>query len=263
MIDLSGIQGRLKEVYPGWWVLAACSLLALFTGGIFYRGFTVFFLPIQREFDLSRASTALIFSLATAEGGVGGPFVGWLIDRVGSRPLIIAGGLLAGTGLILLSMVNGFISFLLVYVGIVSVGVATGLDPTLMAAVNRWFLRRKATALSIMLTSYPLGGAAIVPLLAFGVAQLGWRSVVFYTGIFICSIVIPLALLVPRSPESIGIKVEGQREAGEAPGPGDTAGFVAVSHDFSVSEAVRTHTYWTLLAASALRIGSAPPSSYT
>ena len=78
------VRGGLKEVYPGWWVLAACSLLALFTGGIFYRGFTVFFLPIQREFNLSRASTALIFSLATAEGGVGGPFVGWLIDRLGS-----------------------------------------------------------------------------------------------------------------------------------------------------------------------------------
>ena len=49
---------RSAGVYYGWWVLAACCLLALLPGGIFYRGFTVFFLPIQREFNLSRASTA-------------------------------------------------------------------------------------------------------------------------------------------------------------------------------------------------------------
>ena len=151
---------RSAGVYYGWWVLAACCLLALFTGGIFYRGFTVFFLPIQREFNLSRASTALIFSLATAEGGIGGPFVGWLIDRLGSRPLILVGGLLAGIGFMALSLTDGYFSFLIIYVGLVSVGISTGLDPSLMTAVNRWFLRRKAIALATMLTSYTLGGAS-------------------------------------------------------------------------------------------------------
>ena len=249
------IRGRTGSgVYYGWWVLTACCLLALVTGGSFYRGFTVFFLPIQREFNLSRASTSLIFSLATAEGGIGGPFVGWLIDRVGSRPLIIAGGLLAGVGFILLSLVDSYITFLIVYVGIVSVGISTGLDPSLMTAVNRWFLRRKAIALSIMLTSYPLGGAAIVPLLALGVHHLGWRSVVFYAGIFICLIVVPLALLVRRSPESSGIALDGSQENGPSVGEGRPAISVA-AHDFSVKEAVNTRAYWTLLAASALRIG--------
>jgi OFA family oxalate/formate antiporter-like MFS transporter len=157
----SGLQGRLRGVYYGWWVLAACSLLFLVTGGVFYRGFTVFFLPIQREFNLSRASTDLIFSLATAEEGVGGPFVGWLIDRVDPRPLIIAGGLLAGIGYMLLSVVHGYIAFLMVYVGIVSFGMAIGLGPAPLTAVNRWFLRRKATAISIMLTWFPLGGAPL------------------------------------------------------------------------------------------------------
>ena len=133
---LPGVNHRIRGVtsagvYYGWWVLAACCLLALFTGGIFYRGFTVFFLPIQREFNLSRASTSLIFSLATAEGGIGGPFVGWLIDRLGSRPLILVGGLLAGLGFMVLSFVNGYFSFLIVYVGIVSVGISTCLDPQL------------------------------------------------------------------------------------------------------------------------------------
>lgn len=255
MIANSGLPGRRRGVYYGWWVLAACSLLSIITGGVFYRGFTVFFLPIQREFNLSRASTALIFSLATAEEGVGGPFVGWLIDRVGSRPLIIAGGILAGTGYMLLSVVHGYIAFLMVYVGIVSLGIAIGLGPAPVAAVNRWFLRRKATALTIVLTCYPLGGAGIVPLLALGVSQLGWRSVVFYTGIFVVSIVVPLALLVRKSPESAGIVVEGLEEAQGDAVHDDEAGFSAAPHDFSVSEAVRTHTYWTLLGANALRIG--------
>ena len=197
---------RSAGVYYGWWVLAACCLLALFTGGIFYRGFTVFFLPIQREFNLSRASTALIFSLATAEGGIGGPIVGWLIDRLGSRPLILVGGLLAGIGFIALSFVNGYFSFLIVYVGIVSVGISTGLDPSLMTAVNRWFLRRKAIALATMLTSYTLGGALLTPLLALGVQRIGWRDVVLIAGGFICLIVIPLG--------DAGPPVAGKRRTG-------------------------------------------------
>lgn len=246
---------QIAGVYYGWWVLAACCLLALFTGGIFYRGFTVFFLPIQREFNLSRASTSLIFSLATAEGGIGGPFVGWLIDRLGSRPLILVGGLLAGIGFIALSFVNGYFSFLIVYVGIVSVGISTGLDPSLMTAVNRWFLRRKAIALATMLTSYTLGGALLTPLLALGVQRVGWRDVVLIAGGFICLIVIPLGMLVRRSPESAGLVLEGSEDRPRSAVRDDSADTPASGHDFSVREAVRTRTYWTLLAASALRIG--------
>ena len=257
---LPGVNHRIRGVtsagvYYGWWVLAACCLLALFTGGIFYRGFTVFFLPIQREFNLSRASTSLIFSLATAEGGVGGPFVGWLIDRLGSRPLILVGGLLAGIGFMVLSFVNGYFSFLIVYVGIVSVGISTCLDPSLMTAVNRWFLRRKAIALATMLTSYTLGGALLTPLLAFGVQRVGWRDVVLIAGGFICLIVIPLGMLVRRSPESAGIVLEGSEDRQRSAVRDDRPEPLSADHDFSVREAVRTRTYWTLLAASALRIG--------
>ena len=40
---------------------------------------------------LSRAQTALPFSLSRAEGGIIGPITGWLIDRFGVKPLMFFG----------------------------------------------------------------------------------------------------------------------------------------------------------------------------
>ena len=254
MISFEHLQVRFKGVYYGWWVLAASGFLAAVVGGIFFRGFTVFFLPIQRDLKLSRASTSVIFALAGAEGGVSGPLIGWLIDRLGSRPLIIAGGLLAGTGYILLSQVQGYAGFLLIYLGMVSFGISTGLDPTLMAAVNRWFVRRKAIALSMLLTCYPLGGAVFVPLLALGISRIGWRSLSLYIGILLISIVIPPALLIRKSPESAGIPVDAPVPGRDRVPGGRPAGVSEVTYDYSVGEAVRTRSFWLLVGASTLRI---------
>ena len=250
-----GEDGWLRNSYYGWRVLAACSVLGLMTGGIFYRGFTVFFLPIQRDLDLSRAATSLIFALSVAEGGLSGPLLGYLIDKLGSRPLIIVGGLYAGVGFIALSFVDSYLPFLIVYLGMVSAGVAVGLDPTLMAAVNRWFVRRKAVALSVLTSSYPLGGVLFVPLLGLGVSVLGWRDVVLYTGIFLCIVVVPPALYVLKSPESAGIPIDAELDRVPAAGKESGDPSPPVEADFTVREALRTRSYWLLISATCLRIG--------
>ena len=64
------------------------SALRVLGGGLHNYGFTVFFLPLSQDLNLSRAATSLAFSLARAEGALEGPFVGYLIDRFGPRPII-------------------------------------------------------------------------------------------------------------------------------------------------------------------------------
>jgi MFS transporter, OFA family, oxalate/formate antiporter len=99
--------------------------------------------------------------MARAEGGMGGPLVGWVVDKFGSRPVILFGGLTAGIGLMLLSRADSYWELVLLFAGVVSIGKTAGLGQTLMAAVNQWFIRRKALAMAILGTSFTAGGAVL------------------------------------------------------------------------------------------------------
>jgi MFS family permease len=105
----------LGRVFYGWWIVGLASLIQAVGGGILYQSFTVFFLPLRRDLGVSSWAISLLYGAARLEGGFEGPVVGYLIDRLGSRSLIIIGGGMAGTGLILLSTVHSYLSFFLIY----------------------------------------------------------------------------------------------------------------------------------------------------
>ena len=90
------------------------SAMRVLGGGLHNYGFTVFFLPLsQEDLGLSRAATSLAFSLARAQGAIEGPFVGYLIDRFGPRPMILVATISCGAGYILLAWVDSYTTFLI------------------------------------------------------------------------------------------------------------------------------------------------------
>jgi len=40
----------LQNIFYGWWIILACFVIALYSGGIIFYGFTAFFDPLVREF---------------------------------------------------------------------------------------------------------------------------------------------------------------------------------------------------------------------
>ena len=248
MLNRAPLPNKVKNAYYGWWVLAATFMLGTLSGGIFSNSSGVFFGPIKRDMGLSSAQTALIFSLVRAEGSIAGPVVGRLVDKFGSRPMIIFGGLLASGGFIALHWVHSYILFIIIFVGVVGVGKSSGLGQVLISSVNRWFIRRRSLAMSICITGFSSGGAAILPLITLGVSTIGWRDVMLYSGIFMGLIVIPLASMVKHSPEREGI-------GPDLPFPveGETNLLPAIV-DFTVRQALRTKSYWILFTGSVLRI---------
>ena len=252
MASIAALRHRIGGLYPGWWVVAACCFLALFPGAIFSYGFPVFYIPIREDLMLTDTQVSLIFALSRGEAGVGGPLVGWMVDKFDSRPIVLVFGLMAGVGLLLLSGVESYWIFVLVYVGVVSVGNNSGFGQTFLAVTNRWFVRRRAIGMTLVITCYTAGGAMLVPVLSRGVEAIGWRDVMLYTGIFVCVVVIPFALLIRRSPESAGIDLEEVGEAVEQ--SSGTSSVQSSGQDFTVREALRTPTYWAILFASSFRI---------
>ena len=255
MASVAGLRARVGRVYYGWWIILSTFVLGALSGGLFWQSNSIFFGPIKEDLRLNSAQTSIIFATSRAEGSIAGPLVGRLVDQFGARPMILVGGLMAGAGYVLLHRVDNYWVFLAVFVLIVSAGRSAGMGQTLLSAVNTWFVRRRSMAMSICITGFSSGGAVILPLITLGVHSIGWRDVMLYSGIFMCIAVVPLAMIVRRSPESMGLLPDGagpDQERGAT--PGDLPPREAPV-DFSVREALATRSYWILLAATVLRIG--------
>lgn len=234
------------------------SALRVLGGGLHNYGFTVFFLPISQDLGLSRAATSLAFSLARVEGAIEGPFVGYFIDRFGPRPMILIATILTGLGYILFAWVDSYASFLIVYLGIISLSFTPGFVHASMAVGNTWFIRYRARAMTVISSAVPIGGTLLTPLLALAVQAWGWRSGAILAGTLFLLIGIPLGIGVRRSPESMGLLPDG-----DAPAPaafGDSAasdrgdGNTAIT-DPTLRAAMKTWVFWLFVIGMTVRVG--------
>ena len=261
MADRSTAPRARRKVFFGWKIVAAGGVLNALAGGAYWTGFAVYFLPITRDFGLSRATTSLISSLGRLEGGFEGPLAGYLVDRLGPRKMVAFGGIMAGVGFILLGFTRSFAMFLLVYVGVLSVGMNAGFNHGIGAAINQWFVRRKGLAMSITYMGQSIGGSVITPAVAFIVLSQGWRTAAIVSGVIMVALTIPLSFVVRGSPESVGLLPDGDAVRSDVRGNVLTERTSRFSRhittvDFTIKEAFRTRSFWLLTMAMGLRIAA-------
>jgi MFS family permease len=246
-------QGH-SGLFYGWWIVIIGCMQDAVKGGTFNSGFSLYFLPVLAELHLSRAAMSLPFSLAKLESALQGPLVGYLIDRFDIRVMMVLGTTCAGLGFMLLSFTHSYLSFLLVFMGLLSFGFQAGFNQASMAAVNDWFRRRRGLAMSIVQTGQAVGGVVIFPLVALAVLKLGWRHAALLSGVVVLMLV-PIVLLVRRSPESMGLLPDGDPRVPHHPP------VVAIRsvhrlrqiEEFTAREALQTSTFWLLAAFHGLR----------
>jgi MFS family permease len=231
-------------------MIGVSCAIRLLGGGLHAYGFTIFFLPVTQELGLTRAATSLVFSLARAEGAIQGPLAGYCIDRFGPRPVMALAALLAGIGYMLFAGVNSYLTFLIVYMGVISLSYQAGFMDATMAVANNWFIRKRALAMSITSGSIALGGTLFTPLLAYAVHTSGWRTASFAAGVAFLVMGVPLALTVRRSPESMGLLPDGE----PLPETGTRQSAMDEAREFPLRAALRTHQFWLIAMATSLRV---------
>lgn len=247
-----------SRLFYGWRMIAIGAAVRVLGGGFHLYGFTVFFLPLSRDLGLSRAATSLAFSLARAEGALEGPVAGYMLDRFGPRPVMLAGILFSGVGYMLLSGVDSYLSFMLVYLGVISLAFGAGFMHAPMIMANTWFIRRRALAMTLVSASVGVGGALLTPILSMAIQTWGWRVGAFFAGLGILAIGVPLASLVQRSPESMGLEPDGDLtgKPGHSPESSDKGHERPDREklDFTPAEAIRTPAFWMFIFATMFRV---------
>ncbi|MFC1989873.1 MFS transporter [Chloroflexota bacterium] len=243
-----------KGIFYGWWLVIAGGLINAVGIGIAHQCFTVFFLPVKRDLGLSSAAVSLVYGASRLEGGAEGPLVGYLIDRLGPRKIILVGATLTGIGFLLLSRVDSFVTFLLAYVLVISLGANAGFYHPVSAAVNSWFIRYRAVTFAIISASISFGGMVMAPVLSYIILNYSWRTAAVIAGFIILIVSLPLAMLIHRSPEERGLLPDGKPPPSKVTEQTSAAERTASEVDFTVKEALRTFAYWLLTLCISVRI---------
>jgi MFS family permease len=241
------IKQKHSKVFYGWYLVGACVLITLYTGGVVHFGFTAVFEPIADEFGWGYAQISLASSLRGLEMGLLAPLMGLLVDRLGPRKLILAGSILMSLGFLLLSRVSSIASFYGAF-AMLSIGMSTCTGTVLLTAVNNWFRTKAGLATGIVTSGFGLGGI-LIPIVTSLVDSFQWRTAMLIIGFGIFIIVLPLSLLVRHKPEQYGYQPDG--EARSALEPTEVHIPTTITEiDVTAKQALRNRPFWHVAIAS-------------
>lgn len=228
-----------NPLFFGWVVVAAAFTVTLVGFGSAYS-FAAFIDSMQREFQASRGSVALVFSLAGFLYFSLGVITGPMADRWGSKPLAIAGMVLASAGLILAGMANSLSQIYLAYGLGIGLGIGCAYVPA-VAAVQRWFLKRRGFASGLAVSGIGIG-TLVIPLLATLIIEtIGWRQAYFVLGAMTATLGLGMAFLLENDPARRGLGPDGVKAQ---PGPNGSA-----PSGIPLGEAVRSRPFIALYLA--------------
>ncbi len=262
------------KVFHGWKMVGAGAALQVLQGGLMQQSYGAYVAVLSDERDWSKTELSGGAALMSLETAIIGPLVGWLVDRFGEGPVIRAGVVLFGLGLIALGMVDSLAAFYSA-IAVCAVGMTLcGYFPVNVAIIH-WFERYRARALSALGLGVGFGGI-LVPLVAALMQAFGWRVTAIASGLIVLAVGLPISRVFRGRPQQLGEQVDGlpaPAEALAAPGSpagasasgGPTAGAVSVSagsafaadehalsaaeqakRGFTLHEAMRTRAFWLL-----------------
>ena len=235
-------------VFFGWWVVFASATIVFLTGGTFFYGFGALFNPIVNEFGWSRASVSFAFSLRSEVGGIAAPIVGFMVDRVGSRRLMMIGVTLVALGFVLLSRIHSLPAFYGAVV-VIALGMSATGGPVGMVAIAHWFKKRRGRALAMMTVGAGTSGVMVL-VLAGLISSFGWPSALVIMGITQLAVCMPLAMSVANRPEEIGLRVDNEPWEGDPPAaPSPSTGRFQPQEGMTVAQALRSTSFWRLSLA--------------
>ena len=226
-----------RKLFYGWWIVLSGFCVQLLHGALLFHGFGAYVLPLQGEFGWKRAEISGVFSMVRAESGLLGPLQGWLISRYGPRLVMQVGLTLFGAGFFLLAEIDSLISLYLSF-ALIALGASLGGFMPISSTIANWFVRRRSTALGLMLAGMGLGGT-LVPLLIHAIATLGWRTTAQISGAAIVVLGLPLAQIMRGRPEDHGYAPDGDATSGSEEEQ-------AAEPSFTVRQALRTPAFWLL-----------------
>ena len=220
-----------RGVFYGWIVVGAGALITCVgMGTMFSLG--VFLKPIAETMGWSRTGISTVALLNWMSMGLGSFFWGTLSDRIGTRAVALAGGVLLGAGLVTASQTSSLLSFQIAFGAVVGFSGGAFYAP-LTATAMKWFTTRRSLAVALVSAGIGMGSFTIAPLSRALISAYDWRLAMLVLGDLAWLLVIPTALLIRNAPPAVTTSAAG------AP-----ARFRP--REFTAPEALTTPQFWAI-----------------
>lgn len=228
---MSTEKSELSLGYPGWRVAGAASV-GVFVGfaSLLVYTFGVLLKPLTEEFGWSREGVSLAFGIAAMTVAACSPPLGYVLDRVPARRVILPSIAIFGIAFASLALLTPHLWHLYAVffvLGVVGNGTA---QMAYSRAVVSWFDRRRGTALAVVMSGGAVGAMVLPPLTERLIGAFGWRRACLILGAGVLTIGIPVVARFVR-----------ERPAADPARP-------AVAEGATVRDGLRSYAFWILVA---------------
>jgi MFS family permease len=167
--------------------------------GVLYYAFPVLAPAISADTGWSIPAVTAGFSIGLVVSAVAGVPVGRLLDRIGPRPVMTSGTLLAIPATLALAAARTLPEFLAAW-ALAGIAMSAVLYQPAFAALTRWYGPRRVTALTILTLAAGLASTVYAPITAALVTHLGWRWTYLVLAVVLAVITLPGHVLGLRLP---------------------------------------------------------------
>src|SRR6266498_1544339 len=217
------------------WVIAIAGVFFQIALGAVYA-WSVFRVPLAKQFGWSISEITLTFTISIFVLGFAAFFGGLWLNRKGPRIVALTGGVLYGLGVFLASFTHR-LSWLYLTYGVVG-GIGLGLGYIVpVATLVKWFPDRRGLITGIAVGGFGAGALITAPVATRLIQTVGVLPTFAYLGVAYFIIVIIASLFMRNPPE--GWQPEGWT-------PSEKQSAERATHDFVLSEALKTWQWWAL-----------------
>ena len=226
-----------SSLVAGWTVVAGAFLGYAIAQGLMHS-YAVFLVAYLAEFGWGRAETSVAYSISQLVIGISSPFIGTLVDRLGTRVLVAAGAVLLMGGLAASAAVSALWQVVVLYGLVMTLGSnCLGLVVS-VPLLSRWFVERRGLAISIVQSANGFGRAASAPAVQLLITAAGWRrSYLVLAGLMAVAIVPIVRAFPTREPPA---PIGGPAARSHAVDPSAPV--------WTLTAAMRTAHFWLLFA---------------
>ncbi|CDX27755.1 hypothetical protein LCM4577_22190 [Mesorhizobium sp. LCM 4577] len=184
-----------------WVIVAAGALMTCVALGAMFS-LAIFLEPMSLDTNWSRTGISSAMTLNFLVMGLGGFAWGAIYDRVGARPVVLAGAVLLGLSLVVASRATSLIVFQLSYGVIVGLAASAFFAP-MIALTTAWFDTNRSLAVSLVSAGMGVAPMTISPFARWLITAYDWRTAMFDIGVMAWVLLLPAVLLVRQPPAAV------------------------------------------------------------
>jgi MFS transporter, OFA family, oxalate/formate antiporter len=218
-----------SSVFAKPWVQLVLGIICMAAVANLQYGWTNFVNPIDAKYHWGLAAIQVAFTLFVLIETWLVPVEGYLVDRYGPRPVVIAGGILVAIAWSLNSVAS---SLAMLYVGAIFGGIGTGaVYGTCVGNALKWFPGRRGLAAGFTAAGFGAGAALTVAPIIKMIDKQGYEHAFLFFGVLQGVIVVIAALGLLVAPAALIAAAPKRSQSGRS---------------FSPTEVLRSPCFWVL-----------------